>query len=147
MEVLGIFLFAGAILCLVGFCSLIKDKNTSEKDLIVLIVLCLLMGVSGYKCLYGDEEEIESDDNLPQHDYNERNRNVNFGHGNGFVREYTVSAFKWGGIYACEVEIKSKDGKLYAFPNGSTQAHEIYLAPYNAPGTYYIYWSGEPIYF
>lgn len=148
METLGKWLIAGAILCVLGFIGL-KDKKNAGKEKIYLIVLCLILGFAGYNCLSQKNQtypENNSYDKMPS--YNSHGENIPFkNHPDSYVSLYSCNAYYESRDYACKVEIKSKEGILYAFPNGETRGYRIENAPYGAPGAYYIYWGSTPIYF
>lgn len=140
METLGKWLIAGAILCVIGFFSL-KNEKGAGKDRVYILVLGLIFGILGYNCL-SEELQTHPESNSSHGKY------IHFkGNGGYYVSLYSCKAYYASRDYACKVEVKSKDGVLYAFPNGETSGHRIENAPYGAPGAYYIYWGSTPIYF
>lgn len=141
METLGKWLIAAAILCVIGFFSL-KDEKGAGKERVYILVLGLILGVLGYNCL--------SDKSKTHPGSGSHGENIPFGGSHvesGYVSLYSCNAYYARGNFACKVEVKSKDGILYAFPNGETSGCRIENAPYGAPGAYYIYWGSTPIYF
>lgn len=148
METLGKWLIAGAVLCVLGYIGLKDEKNAGQAR-IFLLVLCLILGIVGYNCLSPKEQTYPENDSygrMPSH--NSHGEDVPFGNNQDvFVFLYSCSAYKANGDFACKVDIKSKKGILYAFPDGGTRGYRIENAPYDAPGAYYIYWGNEPIYF
>lgn len=141
METLGKWLIAGAILCVIGFFSL-KNEKGAGKERVYILILGVIFGILGYNCL-SDEPQTHSANGS-------HGENISFGGGHvgsDYVSLYSCKAYFASRNYACKVEVKSKNGVLYAFPNGETSGYRIENAPYGAPGAYYIYWGSTPIYF
>lgn len=148
METLGKWLIAGAILCVIGFFSL-KDEKNAGKERIYLLVLCLILGIAGYNCLSNKNQTYPENNNVDRispNNSHSHGENIPFKSKN-YVYKYTSNAYFGNKDFACKVEVKSHKGILYAFPNGTYQAYTIYDAPYDAPGKYFTYWAGAPIYF
>lgn len=148
METLGRWLIAGAVLCVMGLIGL-KDEKNADKGRIYLLVLSLILGIAGYNCLSDKKQvypENSSSDRIPSN--NSHGEDISFGNNQDvYVSLYLCNAYFANRDYACKVEIKSKEGILYAFPNGGTRGYRLENAPYDAPGAYYIYWGSTPIYF
>ena len=140
MEILGKWLIAAAILCVIGFFSLKNEKDSSK---VSLLILSFILGFIGYNCLSDKEQTYIEEGNRNGRSNGE---GISFGSSH-VVTLYSCRAFFANGGYACEVEVKSKNGILYAYPNGETKGYKVNDAPYDAPGACYIYWGSTPIYF
>ena len=147
METFGKWLIAGAILCVLGFIGLKNEKNAS-KEKIYLLVLCLILGIAGYNCLSNENQTYPENDYYDSPSPSTHGEDIHFRNNQDiYTSLYTCNAYFANRDYACKVEVKSKNGVLYAFPNGGTREYRIENAPYGAPGAYYIYWGSTPIYF
>lgn len=143
MGIIQRLLLAGAILFALGAYGIYKSNDKdAKKSALLCLGLSLILGIVGFN--FSDDE---SKSNTNGYSHGEQ---ITFdGHLNEYKYEYTLPAYDGNGNYMCDVEMKSSNGNLYAFPNNASRPVKYWSAPYNSPYacTYSCVWGGGYIYF
>lgn len=137
------FLIIISIVCGIFWLKSIDKGGNTTKDTKYFGWICLI--AAGLALYVYSENDKKS-----KMEHTSHSEKIHFG-GNissHYTFLYTLPAYDGNGVKVCDVDIKSNsDGKLFAFPNGSSSPQEFWDAPYDSPGTYSCTWGGMYIYF
>ena len=143
MEIIQRLLLGSAILAALGAYGIYRsDDKDAKKSALLCLGLSIILGIAGFN--YTDDDTKSQSNTYSHGEYIPFN-----GHLNEYKYEYSLPAYDGNGNYMCDVEMKSSNGKLYAFPNKTSRPVNYWNAPYNAPNacTYSCAWGGGYIYF